>query len=124
VRERIHEAMSLVIEKASGDKFGSALERIEKSLYRYLTKCFRDRANKAVGSALSVIQGGNQDAPVTRAQAEQMLSRREAAFEGIDTQTAKRVGKDMAAFYKTNKSGFARPFSLKPMKETKKSDLV
>jgi len=112
VRERLFDSVASILEKAGGSLTAKVF-RIEKSLTRYLAKRWKETANKAVTAALSVLDG-DQEAIVSKADAQKIIQTLEDGFAGFGKAMTKRLEKDFKSFYRANKTDFVQRFDLKP----------
>lgn len=117
IREYLYEKVSQHLAKKSPDKYGEKVNRLEKSLTRFMVLEWSKTANKAVNGALSVIRSGNQEIKVSKQQSDRMIKRIDSAFSGFEKKIDSRFQRDAKEIYRTNKVGFQKKFKL----ETKKN---
>lgn len=117
IRFQFYEVISDIVQKIEGDNDGRKINKIEKDLVAALAVVWNRRATKGIKSALKVLDQDNQEDTVTIKQRDQILSRLERGFNGIDKEVTPRLQKDYNKIYKINKKGFVSRFRLNP--ETK-----
>lgn len=111
-REKLHLVISEILEKVEGDNDGNAINRIEKSLTRFLVRVWNKRATRAVKLAVNSIRG-NPNKIFTKQDEARVFKSIEKAYKGIEKEIGPRIEKDTKKIFNIGQKRFETQFSSK-----------
>lgn len=107
-RLKMHRVLSEIIEKVEGDGDGNAINRIEKSLTRFLVKVWNRRASTAVFSAVKSIGVGS--GLFTKRDEAKVFKAIEKAYKTIEKEIGPRLLRDTTKIYSLGQKKFVKDF--------------
>lgn len=113
-QEQIFNVLASKMEKATNDRDGAAINRIEKALTRVLVNSWTDTATGAVTRALNTIP--NSESRFTQEDGDRFINTLERGFQNIEEKTQDRVQSDIEDIYRINKERFSNQFDIEQSK--------
>ena len=120
-RIKIHAVLSQILEKVEGDTDGATINRLEKSLTRFLVNIWNRRATTAVVKAVGSITG-SQKAKFTQRDETKVFKAIEKAYNTIEKEIGPRISRDTKRIFSLGQKKFQKQFSEVLEKSIKKVD--
>jgi len=118
-RERIHAVLSEILEKVDGDNDGTTINRIEKTLTRFLVRVWNKRATRAINNAVNSIRG-NPNKTFTKKDEARVFKEIEKAYNTIEKEIGPRILRDTKKIFNIGQKNFEKKFSSELNKRVQK----